>query len=182
MKRYPQVIESCRCDSLTGDVFADLIQQRRILIRGLESQDRPKQHSRVKQLNAMNIERRKECNKHDIISNNTIDAVATVPRNEFSMSADGEMPRLDPHQVIKRKFQYQSTLGANLKWLGEELVAPFQGNGCFSSSFFIIFFEGLLWCTLVFRAAWPWCTGRSPAWCLSDGKIPSDVAVDSLIL
>ena len=36
-------------------------------------------------------------------------------RYEFSVVADGEVPRSDPHQVIKIKLHYQSSFGINLK-------------------------------------------------------------------
>lgn len=34
--------------------------------------------------------------------------------NELSVLPDVKVPRLDPHQVVKSKLQYQTTLCANL--------------------------------------------------------------------
>lgn len=34
--------------------------------------------------------------------------------NELSVLSDGKVPRLDPHQVIEGKLQYQTTLCTNL--------------------------------------------------------------------
>lgn len=34
--------------------------------------------------------------------------------DELSVLPDGEVPRLDPHQVVEGKLQYQTALRANL--------------------------------------------------------------------
>jgi len=37
------------------------------------------------------------------------------PRDQLTVSANRQVPRLDPHQVVKSELQYQTTLSAHLK-------------------------------------------------------------------